>query len=142
MNKVLAFLFCSLLVLAVGCTSTVKREGTHPPIDVPGEDTGVRWNSASIVDDIIADKIAVEDISSERTPTQTLKVNVLLMNRTDYDQQVECRTHFFDGRRVPCEKPTAWTRVFLSPNSVESYETSSMKTDEVSFFYVEIREGR
>ncbi len=132
----------SFVLMSIGCSRTVIREGTHPPVDVPGENTGVRWNSASIVDDAIADKIAIKSISTERSPTQTLVINVVIMNRTDYNQQVECRTQFFNADKIPCEKPSAWKRVYLPANSIETYTESSMKTTEVAFFYVEIREGR
>jgi hypothetical protein len=142
MKTIFLLLAAVSIVFAIGCSRTVINEGTHAPVDVPGENTGVRWNSASVIDDIIANKIAVESISSSRSPTQSLNVDVVLMNRTDFNQQVECRTQFFGPNRVPCETPSAWRRVYLGPNGIETYSASSMKSDEVAFFYVEIREAR
>jgi len=139
--KLISLTSCFVL-LVFGCSRTIINEGTNPPVDVPGQNTGVRWNSASIVDDNIADKIAVEKIFSKRSPTETLEVNVVMMNRTDFDQEVECRTQFFDLTKIPCESPSAWQRIFLPANSVETYTEFSIKTSEVRFFYVEIREGR
>ena len=131
---------CALVALA-GCTRTVVREGTKPPVHVPTENTSIRYNNASIVDLSIGNKIAVEASNWSRTATGTASVWVQLRNRTDHPLAVECRTQFFDVNGGPIEGPTAWQRVILGPNTTSPYRENSARTD-VQYYYVEIREGR
>ena len=64
-----------------------------------------------------------------------------MRNRTNFDLQIEGRTTFFDSRKVPIEKPTAWRRVFLPANSIGSYTELSTGV-EVAHYYIEVREAR
>jgi uncharacterized protein YcfL len=87
-------------------------------------------------------KIAVETISTLRTATGTLQVETIIRNRTDYPLQVEGRTHFFDEQKLENEKPSAWQRVYLSPQAIATYRETSTGRAEVAHYYVELREGR
>jgi uncharacterized protein YcfL len=71
-----------------------------------------------------------------------LEAWAVLQNRTNSPLQIEGRITFFDKDKVSCEAPTAWQKVFLQPNSLEKYGDFSTKTQEVSYYYIEIREGR
>lgn len=151
MHRYLAIPFA--LALLVGCTAV--REGAAPAIrvqDASAPTAKVRLNTVNIIDDGLqswqgkeADrwsKIAVESTNSRRTATGTLEVWGVLRNRTDYPLQVEGRTTFFDQYEVPIEEPSGWRRVLLPPNGISAYKEFSTRTDEVAFYYIEIREGR
>lgn len=87
-------------------------------------------------------KLAVESHGTRRTATGTLSVIVQLRNRTDFPQNIELRTHFFDSSYVESEAPTAWTRQHLDGNTVSSYQESSIGTNTAMHYLVEVREMR
>lgn len=155
----------AVALLASGCSTVDVQEGAAPGVRVP--EVGIRYNSVGIIDKSLQDwdgpvfdppwssmfaggrkerdkksKIAVESTDTKRTPTGTLEVWTVLRNRTDHPLQIEGRTTFFDAGKAPAEKPTAWQRVMLPPQSVATYRDYSTKTDDVSYYYIEIREGR
>jgi len=146
---------------------SLTREGPAPGMRV--EDprqpyAGIQYNSVVILDKSLQDmsynnkkflfwqtkeedkrnvgKIAIESTNSRRTPTGTLEVWAVIRNRTNYPLQIEGRTTYFDKDKVPCEEPTAWQRLFLQPNSVNTYKELSIKINEVNYYYIEIREGK
>jgi len=154
-----------IALLIMSCSRVVLREGAAPGVRVP--EVRVRYNSVGIIDKSLEDwdgpifdpawtsmfavgrkehdkrsKIAVESTDARRSPTGTLMVWAVLRNRTDQSLQVEGRTTFFDVAKVPAEKPSEWRRVMLPPQAIATYRESSTKSDEISFYYIEIREGR
>ncbi len=86
-----------------------------------------------------SNKLSIERAGSALSSSDTLDVWVMIRNRTSYNQQIEVRTSFFDSMGRPMDDVTAWTRMHLSPNSLNTYRTTSVK--QVSDYYVEIREG-
>jgi len=142
---VLSILAIITLVIYANCEKNKSKvypvEGTAPPIHIKDPATSVRWNSVGILDDSIAKKIAVEQTNSRRTPTNTLEVWAQLRNRTDYPLQVEARVQFFDANKAPIEGPTSWKRIYLPANSIATYSMFSTRID-VSYYYIEIREGK
>ena len=163
-------LFLGLLVCIFGCSTIEVKEGPAPGVRI--EDSRhpasqIRYNSVAIIDKSLQQwdgkvfdpewsgifrggavernkrsKIAVESTNSRRTNTGTLEVWAVLRNRTDYPLKIEGRMQFFDKDKVLVDGPTAWQRIYLSPQSVETYQEFSTKTSEVQYYYVEIREGR
>lgn len=153
-----------------GCSSAYVPEGAAPGVRVNSPQAPyarVRMNTVNIIDKSLQrwdvtthrpfwaqifgggrkekdkyGKIAVESNNARRTPTGTLEVWAVLRNRTDYALQVEGRTQFFDSSEAPVEGPTAWQRVHLPPNSVGNYKEYSTAIEGISYYYVEIREGR
>lgn len=120
-------------------------EGTKPGLRVEAPrfpETRVRLNNVGIVDDALRYKIAVEGTNSRRAATDTLEVWAELRNRTDHPLQVECRVRWYDSAQAPIEQPTAWQRVYLEPNSFETFREFSTDVYNVAYYYVEIREGR
>jgi hypothetical protein len=143
-----------LATLLAGC-STVVQEGAAPGVRVRNDrapQAGIRLNTVQIIDDGLQQwqgsdserwsKISVESTNSRRTATGTLEVWGVLRNRTDFPLQLEGRTTFFDQYQVPAEKPTAWRRVMLPPNGVAAYKELSVGTNDIAYYYIEIREGR
>ena len=169
MRRKFIILFGSALLL-VGCSTIEVKEGPAPGVHVDDSrmpQAGIRYNTAVIIDKSLENwdgrvfdpewsgmfrkgsmerrrrsKIAVESTDSRRTATETLEVWAVLRNRTDYPLQLECRTQFFDASKVISDGPTAWQRIYLSPQSQETYREFSTKTKEVNYYYIEIREGR
>ncbi|MCG5495840.1 hypothetical protein [Ectothiorhodospira variabilis] len=87
-------------------------------------------------------KIAVERTNSRRTPTDTLEVWATFRNRTDSPLTIESRVQFFDAQQAPVEGPTAWQRLHLPPQSVNSYTEASATIVEPRYYYIEVREAK
>lgn len=137
-----AIVLISFVLSLVGCApQVVLREGSYPPVRVDSPNTQIRWDSASIVDGAIHNKLAVEDIGSGRTATGTLSAWLVVRNRTSYPQSVELRTTYYTADRVPMEDASEWQRVHLSPNSIDHYRSQSIRAD-AAHFHIEIREAR
>ncbi|MFA4987589.1 MAG: hypothetical protein WC712_13485 [Candidatus Brocadiia bacterium] len=149
----LAFLVVLMSLAGVGCTQNRVTEGPAPGVRVRDERAPyaqVRLNTVAILDESLAkwddvkkySKLAVESTNSERTATGTLRAWALLRNRTDYDINLECRVQFFNVDEEPLEGPTAWKRLYLPPNGVATYSESSVGTEAIHYYYIEIREAR
>ena len=148
-----------VVVLVAGCTSTRIYEGPAPGIRVESEgapNAGIRYNSVAILDQNLqtsyvfqngeikqghVGKIAVENAGARRSATGTLEAWAILRNRTNYTQQLEGRVIFFDTQKAPLEGPTAWQRVILPANSINTFKEFSTNVMDVGYFYIEIREG-
>lgn len=148
MKRIKVCVWLGLLgVVACGCR-TLVREG--PPTGVKVEDSGapqatIQYNTVVILDKSLQDKkakLAVETTNSRRKPNGTIEVWAVFRNRTDFPLQIEARTQFFDAEKAPSEGPTAWQRVFLPPQGVQTYKEYSTKVSEISYYYIEVREGR
>lgn len=157
-----------VLVALVGCRITDVREGPAAGVrvrDSSAPQAGIRYNTVVILDKSLQNwdgkvfdppvweyiwpqekhkrsRLAVESTNSQRNPTGTLEAWTILRNRTDSPLQIEGRTHFFDADKIPCEEPTGWERIYLPPQSVGRYRTQSTQIEDVSYYYIEIREGR
>ena len=146
----------AILLLACGCEQASVKEGASPGVrvrDARAPQAEVQYNTAVFLDKSLqrwygvgdADKyakITVESTDSRRTPTGTLDAWAVLRNRTDHRLQVEGRVQFFDKNKVPCEAPSAWQRLYLNPQSIETYHGLSTQVDNVTYYYIELREGR
>ena len=166
LNKKFRIIISILIVLiTTGCQRTVMREGSTPGLrirDASMPQARIRLNSVNIVDPNLQErttrvfgqnlklfsknadyvgKIAVENHGGKRTPTGTMRIYVVMRNRTEYPQQVECRALFFDQDEIPVEGPTSWQRVYLNQNGIGTCNLLSTKID-TAYYYVEIREGR
>jgi len=141
-----------LLSAMPACNTVVERYDEGPAPAVHNPHTRIRMNTVNILDRTLQQwpsgsgkrfsKVAVEGTSSRRTPTGTLEVWAVLRNRTDFPMHLEGRTQFFDAGEAPIEGPTPWKRLFIPPQGMQTYRTSSTLTGDVNFYYIEIREGR
>lgn len=145
--KLIAPVLAAAALLA-GC-QTPYQEGAQMGVRVNDQmapNARIQFDQVVILDKALqnsrAGKIAVEQQGARRNPTGTLKVVVMLRNRTDFQQVLEARTSFFDSGFAPTEKPSAWTRIHMEPNGVSTYEESSMGAQNVAHYYVEVRESR
>ncbi|MFK5986573.1 MAG: hypothetical protein QM479_14280 [Pseudomonadota bacterium] len=150
------FLFLGMMLLLQSCTSI---EGPEHAVkvavsDIDGKSHVVeRYDNIAILDHSLqksqsnifsgkmsSNKLSIERAGSSLTDVDTLDVWIMIRNRTNHNQQIEVRTSFFDSMGRPMDDVTGWTRMYLSPNSLNTYRTTSVKR--VSDYYVEIREGQ
>jgi hypothetical protein len=154
----IAGLFAAIFLAS--CAVMDIREGASPGIQIGDEYTRPRMNSVAILDQSLQisyvyenlftgakeyghiGKISVESTGSRLTPTGTLETWAVLRNRTNWPLQLECNVQFFDSNNVPVEGPTAWQRVMLSPNEINSYKEFSASATDVAFYYIQVREAR
>jgi hypothetical protein len=135
------------VALALGACTV--NEGPRPGMrvdDARAPHATVQYDRVVILDQSLQSarggKLAIESQGARRTATGTLEVYAVIRNRTDYPLQVEGRVQFFDPDKVPVEGPSAWQRVYLSPNSVQTFRETSTRVHDIAHYYVEIREGR
>ena len=117
-----------------------------PAIAKRNPDFRIAYNKVVIIDRNLQDpddkktRLAVETNEPRRTATGTLEVTVVLRNRTNFPQQVDCRTRFFGSNKNEVEDASAWQRVFLAPKSIATYKGLSM-VPQAEMYLVEIQEG-
>ncbi|OGU00925.1 MAG: hypothetical protein A2079_01365 [Geobacteraceae bacterium GWC2_48_7] len=161
MKRLPIFLVALVGMISAACTTTTQiYEGPSPGIRIEepsAPNAGIRYNSVAILDRNLQTsyvyedgkmnqgnigKIAVENAGARRSPTGTVEAWTILRNRTNHTQTIEGRVIFFDKNKGPLEGPTEWQRVFLPPNSINTYKEFSTSVTEVGYYYIEIREGR
>jgi hypothetical protein len=147
-----------LLTLA-GCATTqepasicnmsaiaAQRQLVAAPAHTPGQESPLLempLNSVNITDVAIINKVYVRTVNARRTPTGTVEVWSQIVNCTDYPLMAEARTQFFDGTQYPSEPVSAWKRIALDPRTSNTYREMSIGSgDKVSYYMVELREGR
>jgi len=86
-------------------------------------------------------KVSLQKYGARLSQTNSLEVYTILKNHTDYDQQVEARTIFFDAAQTPLDDTSAWTRMYIPANSFGTYREYSVSPD-AKYYVVEIREGK
>ena len=138
-------LFLSLLALSVvaavaaGCKTrerTVINEGPSVGLKVDQVAPEMRYNQVSFLDPGYNQKVAVESTGANRTATNTLEVFAVFRNRTQYDQQFQVRTQYFNADRSPYEGPNEWQTIFLPANGTQTYRTYSRGVG-AAFYYIE-----
>lgn len=145
----LSLLLCAGALLLAGCVAPPLAEGAKVArrVDDPiAPDARIHYDQVVILDRALQNdrtgKLAVERQGARRNPTGTVKVIAQFRNRTDYTQAIEARVSFFDAELVQVEKPSAWSRLILTPNGTGTYEESSTLTSDVAHYLVEVREAR
>lgn len=152
-------IFLGLIVFTIlftGCAKTYTEGPTYgEKVVVPslGGDV-IRMDSVAILDSKLQrwelidkesgshntySKIAVEKQGTRLLSYDNIEVVVMFRNRTDYTQQLEVRTTFFDKDGLAIEKPSSWKRVILSPKSIEQYSEKSISGDKVQHYFVEVK---
>lgn len=151
-------------LIFTGCTSvpTSRIEGPAFGEKVSQDDirySGFRLNTVAIIDrslqrhyierNFLGDttrttigKLAVEAMGSKYNETGTMKAWTTIRNRTNHNLQIECRVSFYDEDKMHVEGPSAWQRIMLNPNSIESCIENSLSFRGIKYYYIEVREGR
>jgi uncharacterized protein YcfL len=72
------------------------------------------------------------------TVTGFKKITVQIRNKTDEPLPLEARASWYDVNGVPTDTGSAWTRLFLQPRSLVTYEQVSTRLNSAQY-YVEVR---
>ena len=140
MKKYIIAVLLLVCVVGFGCNRTLVSEGSYAPVKV--DSAKLRLNSVSILDESISNKLSVNATDSRRTDTGTLEVWAIIVNRTSHPQQIEARVQFFDVQKAPIDGPSSWKRLPMSANASVTYKMSSLQTDRVGYYHIEVREAR
>lgn len=122
-----------------------QRELVPGPAMVPGWSSPLKempMNSVSITETILLHKLHVRAIDVQRTGTGTVEVLAQVVNCTDFPQNAEARTQFFDGAQVPSESASAWKRLHLPPHTTVAYQELSIGAKSVEGYMIEMRETK
>ncbi len=128
----------AVFILSGLCWTGCAHEGAY--VAKKHSEYEIAWNNVGFLDTSLKNKIAVENVDSRRTATNTLEVFTVLRNRKDKTYHITARTNYFDSNKRPLET-TRWEAMVLSPRGVADYTALSTRTD-VGFYYIEVREGR
>lgn len=138
-------LAAAFLGLAACATDTAPEGGVR--IDGQNQ-VSPALNSVRVIDKSLAAYIGpgarvdsaldVEGTYVATTPTGFKKVTVQLRNKSKVALPLEARTSWFDAAGVPTDAAQSWTRLFLQPQSMVTYEQSSAKLNSAQY-YVEVR---
>lgn len=92
-------------------------------------------------DTVTTGKLAIEGAGQDVLESGRRQVWVQLRNLTDYSQNILVRTTWYSESGRPVDGPNAWTRISLSQNAGEIYESASISRKS-SAFMVEVQEVR
>jgi len=147
MHQLRAASLVAALSLTVGCVTNEgpSRAENVSPVDVQLNTVNILSDSLHQTTNIFGGAKHRGKIEIDRTHVTTTgnglpQVIVVIRNRSDHPLQVEGRTTWFDPAGIPVDGPSAWQRIFLPPNSVNSYQENSI-SNRATQYYVEIREG-
>ncbi|MFO1322275.1 MAG: hypothetical protein U1F52_21920 [Burkholderiales bacterium] len=128
----------------VECSGAPRDPSAAGPAFV-GKEYGVRVAPIPLDSVLYASKatikrVAVQGLFADRTEADTVRVTARLMNCTREPIHVTARTHFMDKTQRPTEKASAWQSVFVQPGSFTVYSETSLATDGIATYLVELRE--
>ncbi len=84
--------------------------------------------------------IEVMPAEQGRTATGTLKIWVVIKNKSDRRVMLEARALFSGERNEVVEPVAAWTHLFIEPHTTTTFEALSM-SGAARKFVIEVREG-
>lgn len=132
--------------LVVECGSVARNPSAVGPALV-GEDYGPKTTPIPLDSVLFASKdlskrIAVQSIFAARSETHTVRLTARLINCSDSAAQVSVRAHFMDRERRPTEKPSGWQAVYLQPRGLGIYDESSIASEPVAHYLLEVRDPK
>jgi hypothetical protein len=133
---------CALLLFgAAGADPSDDLAGT-PGASNGGEgtDKDSDFNNLEVVDPVLANKIALMRIGSQRGPTGLLGVFAGLKNKTARRLEIEIETIYKDqsGNEL---NTGSWIRLTLPPNAQQDYRSSAISQAAVDFL-IRVRRAR
>jgi len=102
----------------------------------------IQYDGTGFMDGDIHRKVTVDRITKDSDAANHLIVKATLINHTDYNQEIEGRISFFNQFKTLVEGPTVWRRLYFNPRSIEELAIASTATEEIKYFYLELREGK
>lgn len=133
----------ALAASLAGCETPAPEGGVR--IDNQNQ-TRPELNSVRVIDGSlakyvrkqVASALDVEGTHVSSTPTGFKKITVQIRNTTDVALPLEVRNSWFDASDVPTDPAQSWTKLFVQPQAMVTYEQSSSKLTSAQY-YVEIR---
>lgn len=140
-------LTAAALVLAAGLAGCATTEAPEGGVRIDNQNQ-IRptLNSVRVIDGSLAKYVRTEVASAldvegtyvTATPTGFKKITVQIRNTTNVALPLEVRNSWFDAAGVPTDPAQSWTKLFVSPQAMVTYEQSSSKLTSAQY-YVEIR---
>lgn len=155
MSAAVPSLICGLMAAAVAATPACAQKEKQPEGGVEiNIQNNVRptLNSVRVIDNTLAQYRKATIFSRRKidslldaegaylsdTPTGFKKITVQIRNKTDEPLPLEVRNSWFDVNGVPTDTGSSWTRLFLQPRSLVTYEQISIRMNSAQY-YVEVR---
>jgi len=149
---------CSLLALSflLGCTTAppapvdqtlrcrppeAGKAASGPAWVTLGYGTGaepIPLNAVLFTHNPLAENVAVQSLTSSRTPGGTVQVTARLLNCSDQPMMIRARTAFLGRSGPPAEVVSAWQPVALPAKASTLYMESSLRGEGVESFLIEI----
>jgi uncharacterized protein YcfL len=144
MSRKIAMLALSAATLALASCATPPEGGV-----IIDQQNNVRpqLNTVRVIDSTLARYTASAKVQSvldvegkfvSRTATGFPKVTIQLRNKINQAIPLEVRASWYDDQGVPTDSSPAWTRLFVQPQAMVTFENVSIKTQSAQY-YVEVR---
>jgi uncharacterized protein YcfL len=144
----------NLIALAAVCVASLALTAC----ETPAPEGGVRidnlnsehptLNTVRVIDSTLARYVGpsnkvksaldVEGAFLSKGPTGLPKITVQIRNQVNQAIPLEVRVSWYNSAGVPVDSSAAWTHLFTQPQSMSTFEGSSIKFDATQY-YVEIR---
>jgi hypothetical protein len=148
----------TLVAILGGCaapgTPQLVVECGQPPRNPPasglalvGKEYGVTMSPIPLDSVVFTNKqlsksVAVQSLHASRTHADNVAVTARVVNCTDKVVQLGMRTSFMDEKQRPTEKISIWKTVLVQPRAIALYQETSIATDDVANYLVEMRDGQ
>jgi len=125
----------SVLLLAACSTAPVA----HKMNSVVFVDKSLNFvkNGGFVSNEVNVIKLTVDKHGSKALPSGSMEVWAVIKNHTDYDQEIQVGTQFYDIDQAPSEFEAVQQRMFITKNSTKTYRQTSVKQN-MKFYRVEI----
>lgn len=110
--------------------------------NVPRSMTPISLNAVQWTDKRIERKMVVEGLFARRTEANTVQVTARFVNCTKDPLVLQARSSFLDSAQFPAEPTSAWKNVYVPAYATGVYQESSIATDKVSSYLIELRSGQ
>jgi hypothetical protein len=95
-------------------------------------------NAVLFTEKKVSENVAVQALFSERTEGDTVRVTARLVSCYDEPKMVRARVSFMKKNSSPAESPSAWQNVALTPRATALYSETSLNSNDVAFYLIEI----
>lgn len=115
--------------------------GTSGPAlvaNVPSSMTPISLNAVQFTDKRIQRKMVVEGLFARRTENNNVQVMARFVNCKKEPLVLKVRSSFLDATQFPTEKTSSWKTVFVPPFATGVYTESSIATDKVASYLIEL----
>lgn len=122
-----------ILVLVVLATAGCKHGPYAPSTYGPGKTSYEHTGKIIFADRSLRSDLKVVTIEGQPQPDGRLKVYAELENQTAKNLVIQVQTQFRDATGALSRDATNWRTIVMPPNSLTSYESTSMNDEAVDF---------